>query len=397
MKKKKQSGGSFSQRLVNLISEPDFIRFENALDEPNIFKIVGRTHYERWHSCFWGWLLDPNGTHLLNHYILVKLLILISDEKALQPKHNKAHLIYDLLPTIDFTEIQVAPNEFVSSETSVAGLGRFDIFLTAKFVEKLGTTRTLNIIFELKVDAPADHEQSKKYPDWMEQTHPDDINLLIYLTPSLKKTSEETVGDSRWHCLNYQLLNDKLLTPLLDHPNLNEKVRPFIIQYIKNLKIRHKGVKMAITEEEKRLAVALYDKYSDVFDSIYDALHSTGTIEYSTSELAQHTVRASGRIAVKINKKVFSDEMVRTLFKQVLSYLVDKKIISRLPLPWGSTNKRYILSNAKDPIHPNGRPFFAPEKYEGYSIETHYSRERAMQVLNDLCGKLDLEFEQIDV
>jgi len=333
MKKKKQSGGSFSQRLVNLISEPDFIRFENALDEPNIFKIVGRTHYERWHSCFWGWLLDPNGTHLLNHYILVKLLILISDEKALQPKHNKAHLIYDLLPTIDFTEIQVAPNEFVSSETSVAGLGRFDIFLTAKFVEKLGAKRTLNIIFELKVDATADHEQSKKYPDWMEQTHPDDINLLIYLTPSLKKTSEETVGDSRWHCLNYQLLNDKLLTPLLDHPNLNEKVRPFIIQYIKNLKIRHKGVKMAITEEEKRLAVALYDKYSDVFDSIYDALHSTGTIEYSTSELAQHTVRVSGRIAVKINKKVFSDEMVRPLFQQILVYLVDKKLISRLPLP----------------------------------------------------------------
>jgi len=53
MKKRKQQRDSLSQRLVQLIFEPDFIRFENALNEPNIFKIVGRTHYERWHSCFW--------------------------------------------------------------------------------------------------------------------------------------------------------------------------------------------------------------------------------------------------------------------------------------------------------------------------------------------------------
>jgi len=82
MNRKQQRSGSFAQRLVRLISEPDFARFENALNEPNIFKIVGRTHYERWHSCFWGWLLDPNGTHLLKHYVLVRLLILLSDERG---------------------------------------------------------------------------------------------------------------------------------------------------------------------------------------------------------------------------------------------------------------------------------------------------------------------------
>ncbi|MEI2691136.1 MAG: hypothetical protein V9H69_16070 [Anaerolineae bacterium] len=59
------------------------------------------------------------------------------------------------------------------------------------------------------------------------------------------------MGDERWYCLDYQLLNDKLLLPLLDHPSLNDKVKPFIVQYVKNLKIRHKGVKMAITNEDK--------------------------------------------------------------------------------------------------------------------------------------------------
>ena len=397
MNRKQQRSGSFAQRLVRLISEPDFARFENALNEPNIFKIVGRTHYERWHSCFWGWLLDPNGTHLLKHYVLVRLLILLSDERALQPTHSVAHVIFDLLPTIDFTEIQVAPNEFASSEISVDGLGQFDVFLTAKYSERFGSTGKLNVVFELKVEGLPSPEQSKKYADWLERTHPDDTNLLVYFTPFLRATAKETVGDHRWYCLNYQLLNDKLLTPLLEHPNLNEKVRPFLIQYIKNLKTRHKGIKMAITEEEKRMAIALYDKYSDVFDSIYDALLSTGTIEYSTSELTHPKTRASGRIAVKIGGKVFSDTMVRTLFRQILAFLVDKKYISRLPLPWGSTNKRFILSNAPEAIHPNGRPFFAPERYNGYTIETHYSRERAMQILSDLCKKLDLKFEEIEV
>ena len=189
MRRKRARSASFSQRLVQLISEPDFARFENALNEPNIFKIVGRTHYERWHSCFWGWLLDPNGTHLLKHYVLVRLLILLSDERALQPDHSVSHVIFDLLPTIDFTEIEVAPNEFAFSEISVAGLGRFDVFLTAKYSERFGSTGRLNVLFELMVDGLPSSEQSKKYADWLEQTHPKDVNLLVYFIPFLKATS----------------------------------------------------------------------------------------------------------------------------------------------------------------------------------------------------------------
>jgi len=147
----------------------------------------------------------------------------------LQPTHSVAHVIFDLLPTIDFTEIQVAPNEFASSEISVDGLGRFDVFLTAKYSERFGSTGKLNVVFELKVEGLPSPEQSKKYADWLERTHPDDTNLLVYFTPFLRATAKETVGDHRWYCLNYQLLNDKLLTPLLEHPNLNEKVRPFLI------------------------------------------------------------------------------------------------------------------------------------------------------------------------
>ncbi len=59
---KRKPKANFTQRLLNLISEPEFIKFENILSEPNFFKIVGRAHYERCHSAFLGWLLDSIGT-----------------------------------------------------------------------------------------------------------------------------------------------------------------------------------------------------------------------------------------------------------------------------------------------------------------------------------------------
>jgi hypothetical protein len=388
---------TFSERVVHLISETNFIRFEQVLSEPNIFKIVGRSHYERWHSCFWGWLLDPNGTHLLKSYPLVRLLLLLSDERTLKPNGNATRCkVLEALPTTEFTDVEVTPNEFVSNERSVEGVGRFDIFLAANYKDKNGESGKLNVIFEFKIDTKPNKEQSQKYPDWLLSAHPNDDNLLVYVNPTLGENSEKTVGDKRWHCLDYQLLNDKLLAPLLEHPTLNDKTKPFIIQYVKNLKIRQKGIKMAITDEEKRMALALYEKYSDVFDSIYDALKSAGAIEHSTSEAGVTRGRASGRMAVKIAGKVFDGNMVMEIFEKVLKFIVDKNYIKKLPLPWGTTDTRYIITNQTPPVHPSGREFFSPVKYHSYALETHYARERAMQVLNELCQKLELPFEKIE-
>lgn len=394
MKKKRKD--VFAHRLVELISEPQFIKFEHMLSEPNIFKIVGRTHYERWHSCFWGWLLDANGSHLLSDYALIRLLFLLIDDKCLKAKNHEGQYLWNVLPTIDFSDIEVAPNENTSSETSVTGVGRFDIFLTAKFTDGLEHHGRINVIIELKIDAKPSGEQSKKYADWLFKNHPDDLNLLIYLTPRLLESSKATTGDDRWYCLDYQLLNDRLLLPLIDHPNLNEKVKPFIVQYVKNLKIRYRGVKMAITNEEKRMAVALYEKYNDVFDSIYDALVSTGTIDHSTSDVASDGGRESGRIAVKANGKVFSNETLKQLIQDVLKYLVDTDLLSKLPLPWGTGRQRYIVTNEEPPKHPNGKDFFYPVRYKGFIMESHYSRDRGIQVLAHLCEKLEIDFEQVE-
>lgn len=370
--------------------------FENMLSEPNLFKIVGRTHYERWHSAFFGWLLDANGSHLLSDYVLRRFLLLLLHEECLKATNHSEVFLTNVLPVVDLSEIRVSPNENMPSETSVLGVGRFDIFLTASYSNEEGNAGKLNVLFELKIDSRPDGIQSARYADWMFANHPNDVNLLIYLTPSLSVDSKSTVGDERWYCLDYQFLNDNLLIPLLDHPNLNEKVKPFIIQYIKNLGNRYKGIRMAITNEEKRLALALYEKYSDVFDAIYDALVSVGAIDYSTTDVVENRGRATGRLAVRINQRVLSNENVRLLFRDALIYIVDSEYILKVPLPWGTSQRRYIVTNEEPPVHPNGREFFYPETYRGYTIETHYARDRAMKVLADLCEKLELDFEPID-
>jgi len=394
--KKQRAKADFPRRLLNLISEPAFIQYEHILNEPNFFTIVGRTHYERWHSSFFGWLLDAAGSHLLSEYVLRRFLLLLTDESCLKPKTRTEYdfLLRDL-PLVEFSDIQVSPNENAPSETSVVGIGRFDIFVSARCTGVDGKTVRINIIFELKIDSKPDGRQSAKYADWLFSTHPDDVNFLIYISPRLLHDPFSTVGDHRWYCLDYQLLNDKLLLPLLDHPNLNDKVKPFLVQYVKNLKTRYRGIKMAITGEEKRLALALYEKYSDVFDSIYDALVSVEAIDYSTADIGTSKGRASGKMAIRINTRVFSSETVRTLFEEVLRYLVDAELITKTPLPWGSSRSRYIATNEASPIHPNGRPFFYPVTYKGYTVESHYARDRAMKVLSDLCEKLEVDFEVI--
>jgi len=386
---------SFTQRLLSLISEPEFIKCEHILSEPNFFKIVGRAHYERWHASFFAWLLDSNGSHLLSDYVLRRFLLLLLDENCLKSSNHAETFLSSVLPVVEFSDIQVSPNENLPAETSVCDVGRFDIYLTAKYSDNYAASGNLNIIFELKIDTKPNGEQSTKYADWLCENHPKDTNFLIYVTPRLLRNSRSAVGDGRWYCLDYQLLNDKLLIPLLDHPNLNDKVKPFIIQYVKNLKTRYRGIKMAITNEEKRLALALYEKYSDVFDSIYDALVSVGAIDFSTSDIAEGKGRVTGRLAVRIGNKVFSNETVRMLFEDVLKYVVDKRFILGLPLPWGSSKSRYVVTNEEKPTHPNGRPFFYPVTYGSYTIESHYARERALKVLGDLCEKLEIEFEVI--
>jgi len=387
---------SFTVRVNGLISDPAFHKYAAITGEPNIFSIVGQSRYERWHSAFWGWLLDPNGSHGIGDYALSRMLLALFTERSVKPKSWSA-MQDAALARVDFDGIEVRPNEYNHAEV-IIDVGKLDIYITGKVTYGDGNSKGLNIIIEMKVDTKTRSDQSKKYADWLMTNHPGDTNLLVYVLPSreMGSTPDSTVGDSRWFCIDFQTLHDEVLLPILDHHGLDPKVKPFVIQYVGNLRIPYKGSKMAMTEEEKRLARALYDKYSDVFDSLSEALRSEG-IEFEVEPSDGPSTRGAGRIAVKIEGKLVEGNSVGELFKACLKYLVDSGAVKKMALPWGTGTKRYFIAKGPNPQHPNGRDFFAPVEYENYVLESHMDRARSIKVLEDLCNHLEVSFALVEV
>ena len=60
-------------------------------------------------------------------------MLLLLDDRCLKANNHKNNNIFNILPTVDYYNIEVKPNEYIPSETSIKGIGRFDIFLTAQY------------------------------------------------------------------------------------------------------------------------------------------------------------------------------------------------------------------------------------------------------------------------
>jgi hypothetical protein len=371
---------------------------QSILDHPNFFKIIGRSHLERWHSSFWGWLIDPLGTHNLKTYVLKRILFSLLDERTFKPDNHNNNFFVDILPTLEFhNSFDLSPNESDSSEKSIPNIGRFDIFFSGKILIDEKMTQNINILFEMKIDSPTQKDQSIKYANWLLKEYPKSLNFLIYILPPEKilSSSLSTVGDSRWYCIDFQTLNDKVLVPVLRHPEISDKVIFFIKQYINNLRIPYKGKKMALTEEEKKLAKSIYDRYEEVFINIFEILQATDTGDFDGYDFSRSS-RGSGKIVVKIEDNLFEGNGLPELYRNVLKFIVDSNFIEKIVVPWGTGRSRYIITNEDEPTHPNGRKFFSPVQYKEYTLESHADRDRGVKILSDLCEKLEISFERIE-
>ena len=124
---------TFSININSLITEPAFQKFTAVTKEPNFFNIVGQSRWERWNSAFWGWLLDPEGSHNLKDYVLNKFLLLIFTEKCVKPGSFEK-IINQVLSKKDFKEIKVIPNEFDHTEYSIDA-GNLDVYIEYLYLQ----------------------------------------------------------------------------------------------------------------------------------------------------------------------------------------------------------------------------------------------------------------------
>ncbi|MBV9852722.1 MAG: PD-(D/E)XK nuclease family protein, partial [Armatimonadetes bacterium] len=66
--------------ILWLLHDPLFVDFELQQEAPSVFRAVGRTHTETWHSALLGWLLNPGSSHDLGLFPLQRFILLIKNQ-----------------------------------------------------------------------------------------------------------------------------------------------------------------------------------------------------------------------------------------------------------------------------------------------------------------------------
>ena len=113
--------------MLDLVTDDQFARIEALATRPNLFRIVGRTFTETWHSMFLGWLMDPKGSHGLKGYPLKKLLLAITNP-TIQGTDINFDKIIRLASLGNLDTAKVYPNETYQQEYSCTA-GRIDVFV----------------------------------------------------------------------------------------------------------------------------------------------------------------------------------------------------------------------------------------------------------------------------
>lgn len=203
--------GDFGRKLLALEADPAFETLRTAQSRTNMFRIVGTTDRERWHSAFWAWIFDPDGSHGLGDFALHRLFAHAADDegnikgirlcpdtdggdfvrwKVLRTNSSVDNLkLCDLMkwrvsdaavapgPLSDFSEVTSKSVVKKVKELNLKGgdASRFDILLVLQGanersdIQAIGTVglRTLVIVIEMKVRAKYDAKQLERYSGWV--------------------------------------------------------------------------------------------------------------------------------------------------------------------------------------------------------------------------------------
>lgn len=376
-------------RILAMIHDPQFVEFELAQEAPSIFKAVGRTHTETWHSAFLGWLLDPEGSHQLGLFPLTRLVLLLALKDTLS-NGERGIDFRELLTRADFSKVKVRPNERELVEVTVGNM-RFDIFVDGIIFEPF---KELQIVVEVKVNAPIDPVQCARYILYMTEKSRDGVfSVPVFVAPTSKLlgTPSEIFGNSSWLGVDFQSIYDEVVEPCLQHPKISGFGQTVLSEYIKTLKYRQEGKEpLATTQKERELVNVLFEKHGSAIRALYEIL-SQSSEEFESGSLTASSAR--GSIKIKIGDTTFDENSVTKLYRQIMKFLYDGGYLDKLELPLATGTKRYLL--AKEPMHQRGNPFVNPVEYKGYYMEANKSRDSAIQDLIFLLEKCDLSLQVI--
>lgn len=255
------------RKLNDLIQDPNFLKLKSLQSQSNLFEIVAASHTEMWHSAFVKWLLDPSSSLGLGVFPLQRFLYTVRYEGMIQ--EGGSLLEFNLEDIENSEKLKLKEMQFETEYTD-KGLkrGRLDI---------IGACEECRITIENKITAREIDDQTVRYYEYLSETKNFTHDVMVFLSP------DETRSPSCEHFIHitYEQLCDHVLLPCSKHPDLTEKNRFLIEQYLANLGKPLKGGKV-MAKPNKELCQEIYKKHKEVLDEIYVAVNDAAPIAKSS-------------------------------------------------------------------------------------------------------------------
>ena len=340
--------GNFQKTIVEFSNSPEYRNLSNFYRKKSFFEALNIQRKEAPHSSFLKWLLDPKEFHSLESVPLQKLLevcaLVISETNQKIPVH--------LIPDHFFDDVISGNCDFFRThlgiEKSIGPSGRIDIFIESN-IRLQGQDKTLFIIIENKIDSKEHDRQTIKYHDWVvRNVSSGDLVLMLYLT-SLNSINLTERDLPECECkdfvqINYQYLLDYLIEPALELTP-SDRARMLISDYIMALTITAitkenddtKGdLIMAISEQERTLLKAFWNRHKDIILAAFYAISSDPEQEKETRDQADKViqyfsngVKDYGRYAVRLDGNTKKSDIVKTNIGREVAAIVIEEGLSR--------------------------------------------------------------------
>jgi hypothetical protein len=356
--RQQKSGNELARDILELEGDPAFQKLSRELTKTNFFRILGSSKSETWHSSFWGWVFDPEGSHGLEGFAVNRLLSLAAEDNgdrlrcvrlgrrlgdkdgwdnSRSTAKGRTQLTVNDLMSFEVEESLAVPGrrtdhseveiDYSSFQEASRDRCRFDILLMLQGAEFDGDNKNQNINIlvgiECKVDAKYKPDQLRDYSRWLHanpspgfvsnpkiEERLDELLGRIRTNPGgifsfgfflAKNRPEDRKGkrapealEPSWTSITYNTLIEYVLEPMLEHPGLDEAAGSLIRQYIEMSSSPTSDIFTGSTQMHTELVEKLLERHEETFRVIATVLEEKDETQDIGSTLNQ-TVEDDGR------------------------------------------------------------------------------------------------------
>lgn len=395
--------------LKELNNNSNYSELKKLYKQPNLFHILGQTHTERWHSAFWSWLFDVNGSHNLKSLPLQYLFEFLSKSSDENKKPKAKEIILPSEQDIqNFKKIETFPNETNNTEKTIDN-SRFDTYININ--------NEYNCVIEYKVDARFDIDQLRKYYciskkyDWK---HP----IFVYVVPQTRYDEFKDFYDDLeekfkvWFCLSFQDLYDfvirRIKTELEQKQNKQRCVRSILLiaDYAQNMFVNQKGIKLAFGAKELNLSEAIYNDNRKLLYELKQLYEQTNNENPESFFGPEHDIimYLSNALVYLGKEKLFSTAPFVVLndkpidvnyyyqvLVEVIDYIEKEKLLEKI-IPKTEDGWYYSQDNKtkRATIKTTNIGMDVPKKSKSgnYYIESKYGKDVIRQIINNLIKEI---------